>query len=411
MKKAFILLLLLIPLLVFNSYLLIPMDYEQSDHLRAYGIVYKSLERGNNVHWLLDYRGGSFIIEEYENAYKDACKWGVLSYMLDESGKFSILTEVENNYLKDVLLEKAPKIAVYSPKDKEPWDDAVTLALDYADIKYDVVYDKEILNGMLNKYEWLHLHHEDFTGQFDRFYLNSYNQKWFQELYTDNVILSKEMGYKKYWLMKRDVAIEVSDYIKRGGFLFAMCSATNSIDIALALGKDDNIPIILDGDGFDEITLDYTNTFAFKDFNLNQTRSMNLANINYEPPSKQLWQGLKFELNHFAPRIDVVEAMLTQNHEQFVSEFLGRTTSYNKEKIRNDVIILANSVNDKYAKYIHGNYGDGFFTFLAGHDPEDYVHYVNDPPTDLSFFKHSPGYRLILNNVLFPASKQKKKKT
>ncbi len=268
-----------------------------------------------------------------------------------------------------------------------------------------------MLDGTIYKYEWLHLHHEDFTGQFDRFFLSAFNERWFRELYDYVVELDEGLGFKKYWYAKRAVARELANYVSKGGFLFAMCSATNSIDIALALGDQDNIPSILDGDGTEASVLDYSGTLAFTDFHLNEIATMNLADINKEPANRLEWEGMNFRLNEYAPAIDPVEAMLTQNHTLYISEFLGRTTAYDKTKIRPGVSILADAADSRWAKYIHGIYGDGFYTFLAGHDPEDYVHYVFDPPTDLSMHRHSPGYRLILNNVLFPASQEKKKKT
>ena len=411
MKNIFILIIIFINITVTAEHLFISMDINQTEHLKAYGLVYRSLQAGFKVQWLLNYEGGSFIIENGDKYADEASAKGIFCNIIDESSRQSILYQMDMNGMKDVILEKAPEIAVYSPPGKEPWDDAVTLALDYAEIEYDIIYDKEILSGALNKYEWLHLHHEDFTGQIDRFYLYSFNEQWFQSILTMNKNIADELGYSKYWIMKRDVAIEISHYVDRGGFLFSMCSGTNSIDLAIALKHQDNIISLLDGDGTEDIVLDYSRTFAFTEFNLSEPNSLNLSDINYEPENRNLWQGMRFKLNTFAPKIDVVEAMLTQNHTMYIDEYLGLTTSYNKAKIKKDVIILADAVNDKYAKYIHGNYGNGFFTFLAGHDPEDYVHYVNDPPTELKYCKNSPGYRLILNNVLFPASKEKKKKT
>lgn len=396
---------------MFPQHLFIPMDRGQNDHLNAYGLVYRSLQSGYNVQWLLDYSGGAFIIKDGAPLSGEAGIKGVTHSEIDENSRISITGSLDNNGEKSVLLEKAPSIAVYSPPGKEPWDDAVTLAFDYADIEYDIIYDREIINGALSKYEWLHLHHEDFTGQFDRFYMYYFNEQWFKDMYDFNVSEALSLGYAKYWQMKRDVALRISEYVSRGGFLFSMCSGTNSLDIALALGVQDNIPPVLDRDGMDDIVLDYSSTFAFTGFELNGDNTMNLADINYEPSDRNLWMGMRFKLRYFAPKVDVVESMLTQNHTSYIEEYLGRTTAYDKTKIRKDVIILADAVNEKYAKYIHGNYGEGFFTFLAGHDPEDYVHYVNDPPTDLTLHRNSPGYRLILNNVLFPASREKKKKT
>ncbi len=388
------------------SYTFIPMDLTQNDHLKSYGIVYRALENGVNVYWLLNYRGGSFILMS-DNFEQDCLKEGVLFLNISEDKKNYLLSEAE----KSVLLEKAPKLAVYSPPGKEPWDDAVTLVLDYAKIPYDVIYDKEILSGKIYEYEWVHLHHEDFTGQLDRFYISSFYEEWFQNLLKMQKKLSSDLGYDKYWKMKRDVAKQIKNYVQRGGFLFAMCSATNSIDDALVLGYQDIIPSLLDGDGTTSPQLDYSQSMAFENFTLNDKPTIELDDINYEPLNKLEWENKYFKLKKYSPKFDLVEAMLTQNHTDNIKEFLGRTTSFDKRKIKKNVVILADSYDKNYAKYIHGFLGEGFFTFFAGHDPEDYVHYVNDPPTELSYFKNSPGYRLILNNVLFPASQEKKKKT
>ncbi|MGE3062120.1 MAG: asparagine synthetase B [bacterium] len=389
----------------------IPMDESQTDHLKAYGVVYRMLEKGSKCHWLLNYMGGSFIIEDDKTALEECGNEIVACEAITESRRNFIISKTNESGGKDVILEKAPKIAVYSPPGKEPWDDAVTLVLDYTKIPYAVIYDKEILMGKIYEYEWLHLHHEDFTGQFDRFYLNSLNQSWLIGMIEFQKTLSKELGYSKYWMMKRDVAKEISNYVKRGGFLFSMCSGTNTLDDALALSHQDIIPALLDGDGTIEPKLDYSNTFAFTAFKMNSAFSIDIDDINYEPEAKLYWENEKFTLTKFSPQTDPVEAMLTQNHTLKINEFLGRTTTFRKDKLKQTTVILGDAFDNKYAKYIHGAYGEGFFTFLAGHDPEDFVHYVNDPPTDLQFYKHSPGYRLILNNVLFPASQEKKKKT
>ncbi|MEO0237252.1 MAG: asparagine synthetase B [candidate division WOR-3 bacterium] len=403
--KKFYFLIFIVYIKIF-SYTFIPMDETQTDHLKSYGIVYRALKNGVNVYWLLNYRGGSFLI--MSDIFENEClKEGVLFTKISEEKKDFVLSQTE----RSVLLEKAPKLAVYSPPGKEPWDDAVTLVLDYANIPYDVIYDKEILTGKVYEYEWIHLHHEDFTGQLDRFYISSLYEPWFQDLFNMQKNLSKSLGYEKYWLMKRDVAKEIKNYISRGGFLFAMCSATNTLDDALALGYQDMIPSLLDGDGTVEPVLDYTKCIAFENFKLNDKPTIEIDDINYEPFNRQEWENRFFKLKKFSPKFDLVEAMLTQNHTDNIKEFLGRTSSFDKRKIKKDVVILADSYEKDYAKYIHGFLGEGFFTFLAGHDPEDYLHFVNDPPTELILFKNSPGYRLILNNVLFPASQEKKKKT
>lgn len=406
-----ILMFILILSLNISADVFIPMDDSQNDHLKAYGIVYRMLEKGCKCHWLLNYMGGSFIIEDDEEAMDECARNIVTANIISQNQRDAVIQKITNDGKKDIVLEKAPKIAVYSPPGKEPWDDAVTLVLDYTGIPYELIYDKEILSGKIYDYGWLHLHHEDFTGQFDRFYLNSLNQEWLLNMISFQKGQAKELGYKKYWMVKRDAAKEISNYVKRGGFLFSMCSGANTIDDAIALSQQDIIPSVLDGDGTSEPKLDYTNTFAFTGFSMNDQLTIDIDDINYEPENKLYWEFEQFTLNKFAPQTDPVEAMLTQNHTQKVNEYLGRTTTFRKDKLKSNVIILADAFDNEYAKYIHGIYGEGFFTFLAGHDPEDFVHYVNDPSTDLKFHKHSPGYRLILNNVLFPASQEKKKKT
>lgn len=410
MNKFLLVLAVLFVRVACSGDIFIKMDDSQNNHLKAYGVVYRALRNGTKVDWLLGYMGGSFIVESDEAA-DDAMRHGVKFESIDAGRRESIINSLSDGDYKNVVLEKAPKIAVYCPPGNEPWDDAVTLVLEYTEIPYDKIYDREILSGKLYEYEWLHLHHEDFTGQFDRFYINSSREQWFIDMYNDAVQNSMNLGYSKYWLVKRDVAKAVSEYVRRGGFLFSMCSGTNSIDLAMALGRQDIIPKVLDGDGTENYTLDYTNTFAFEDFSLNENLTMDLDDINYEPQNRLEWEMMNFELKRFSPKHDMVEAMLTQDHVKFIKEFLGRTTSFRKDKIKDGVSILADAADSRYAKYIHGIYGEGFFTFLAGHDPEDYVHYVNDPPTDLSLTPRSPGYRLILNNILFPASREQKKKT
>jgi len=398
--------------------LFIPMDASQTNHLKAYGLIFNNLQKGNSAEWLLNYRGGSFMTNYTEALHREARLKNIKTEILNPPEASSLIDEVEqpNVNTSVVRLDKAPKIAVYTPKQALPWDDAVTLALTYAEVEYDKVWDPEVMNGELSKYDWLHLHHEDFTGQYGKFWASSRNQPWYIQQVNSMEAMAKELGYNKVSEEKKAVARKIKEYVGNGGFLFSMCSGTDTIDIALAAEGVDIVPSQFDGDPADpnaQQKLDYSKTLAFKDFTLNMNPAeYEYADIDVPVQINQVDQSLDFfTLFEFSAKWDPVPTMLTQNHVSSVRGFYGQTTAFQKDKIKESVVILGESPGRNMVKYIHGNYGRGTFTFYAGHDPEDYTHQVNDPPTDLSLHTSSPGYRIILNNILFPAAKKKKRKT
>lgn len=403
---------------MFSNYILIPMDNDyQKNHLKAYGITYWTLEKGVKVKWLLNYRGGSFLIP-YNDAIKKECIIrGVSFEILSNDKTDSILLEIDSasSNMDAVILEKAPKIAVYSPSSKQPWDDAVTLVLTYAEIPYDTIYDEEVLNEVLVLYDWLHLHHEDFTGQYGKFYRAFKSAAWYIEEKKSAELLAAKLGYSKVSESKRDVALKIRDYVVGGGFMFAMCSATDSFDIALAAQNVDICEAMFDGDPSSpsyQNKLDYSQSFAFKNFILERNPNVyEFSSIDMTSKRSVSKNIDYFSLIEFSAKWDPVPSMLTQNHTALIKGFMGQTTAYNKSEIKSSVIILGEGQVNGEAKYIHGIKGKGFFTFYGGHDPEDYSHRVGDPKTELSLHSNSPGYRLILNNVLFPAAKKKKQKT
>lgn len=398
--------------------LLIYMDLQQTDHLKAYGVAYWTLLRGVNVEWLLNYRGGSFLIDSYPEIEKELRVRGVAYSHLTGSDVAQIYAQIQEANMDAILLEKAPRIAVYTPANKQVWDDAVTLALTYAEVEYETLWDEEVLRGELEKYDWLHLHHEDFTGQYGKFYASYSNTAWYQEEVAKNEALARKMGFSKVSEMKKAVARRIKDYAARGGFVFAMCSATDTFDIALAAENVDICDTVYDGDPADpnaQQKLDYSKCVAFENFKL----IMNPLTYEYSdidipssigPPIRDQETDY-FSLFEFSAKWDPVPTMLTQNHVAIVKGFMGQTTGYRRSLIKKSVIIMGEVPGTEEVKYIHGNIGKGTFTFYAGHDPEDYRHFVYDPPTQLSLHKNSPGYRLILNNILFPAARKKKRKT
>lgn len=400
--------------------LLIPMDLEQADHLKAYGIAYWVLTYGQTVEWLLNYRDGSFLTDDIPQIEQLCNLRGVKFIVISGGQEAEIRSTIEENNMESVILEKAPKIAIYAPpfsKD-EPWDDAVNLALVYAEIPFDVLWDAEVLQGRLADYDWLHLHHEDFTGQYGKFYAAHRNTNWYKQIKALSETTARELGYKKVSALKRDVALAIRNYTANGGFLFAMCSATDTYDIALAAQKTDIVPEEYDGDPVDpncQSKLDYDQCFAFENFIVEQNPMIyEHSDIDTGPARGRNAFGPEndfFTLFDFSAKYDPVPTMLVQDHTPVVNGFWGQCTGFRKDLIKKHVIILAETENINEAKYIHGNFGKGTFTFLAGHDPEDYQHFVGDPPTDVSLHKSSPGYRLILNNVLFPAAKKKERKT
>ncbi len=398
--------------------ILIFMDLKQTDHLKAYGVAYWTLEQGIPVEWLLNYRGGSFMMD-YNQAVERECRLrGVAYTVVNAADVTQIYATIEANNMEVVRLEKAPKIAVYTPPNKQVWDDAVTLALTYAEIPYTTVWDAEVLSGELDNYDWLHLHHEDFTGQYGKFYASYRNAPWYQEAVAQNEEMARRLGFKKVSELKKAVARAIKQYVVRGGFLFAMCSATDTIDIALAAENTDIVPAVFDGDPPDpdcQSKLDYSKTFAFTNFTvILDPMVYEFSDIDIPPNYAPVLRGPEadyFTLFEFSAKYDPVPTMLTQDHTNVIKGFMGQTTGFRRDKIKKSVVILGAAEGTQQVKYIHGNVGKGTFTFLGGHDPEDYQHYVYDPPTQLSLHKNSPGYRLILNNVLFPAAKKKERKT
>ena len=393
------------------------MDDAQTNHLKAYGIAYLSIQKEVDVNWLLNYKGGSFLIKA--NSYiENECKIRNVSYkIIADLQSNRILNDISKNDVNQevIRLEKAPRIAIYSPKNKQPWDDAVTLALTYAEIPYDVIYDEEVLNNILPLYDWLHLHHEDFTGQYGKFYASFKNASWYKEQKKSFEKDAKRLGFEKVSQAKLAVAKKIKEYVQSGGFLFAMCSATDSYDIALASEGVDICHHMFDGDPIEsEINnkLDFSKTFAFKNFELVQNPNKYEFSSIDATQTRRIKPNLDFfTLFEFSAKWDPVPTMLCQNHTQVIKGFMGQTTSFRKKYLKSDVIIMGETKSANEARYIHGKQGNGTWTFYGGHDPEDYQHRVGDPKTDLSLHPNSPGYRLILNNILFPAAKKKKLKT
>ena len=418
MKKIFVFILSIFFLAkAFSSSILIYMDDAQKNHLKAYGIAYWVLQNGVNIKWLLNYRGGSFLIP-YHKEIADECVIRGVSYEVIADAKAASILEYiarPDVNMDAVKLEVAPKIAVYSPKNKQPWDDAVTLVLTYAEIPYDVIYDGDIIEGALDKYDWLHLHHEDFTGQYGKFYAAYHNTPWYQNEVKTQEALAHKYGFKKVSKLKLYVAQKIRDFVSRGGYLFAMCSATDTYDIALAAHNTDICASIYDGDPADpdaQQKLDFSQTFAFENFKLVMNPyEYEFSNIDVTRTRKVPKDKDYFTLFDFSAKWDPIPTILCQNHTKVIKGFMGQTTAFNEDVIKKNVLIMGENKAAHEARYIHGTYGKGMWTFYGGHDPEDYQHFVYDPPTDLDLYPNSPGYRLILNNILFPAAKRKKLKT
>ena len=413
-----ILLFLFVSSSISASFIYVPMnDDNQINHLKAYGIVYYSLEVGLKAKWLLNYDGGAFLIEN-NKIIENECNIRGVTYQVISDDKAQIILEDISSPSKNqeaVSLEKAPKIAVYSPKDKMPWDDAVTMVLTYSEIPFDVIYDEEVLNDKLILYEWLHLHHEDFTGQYGRFYGAFRTTPWYVNGKLQAEKSAKKLGFNKVSKLKLAVSKKIRNFVIGGGFMFAMCSATDSFDIALSADDVDIAESMFDGDPSEsnyQSKINFNKTFAFKDFNLirNPTTyefsTIDMTTKRFIPKTSDY-----FSLIEFSAKWDQVPTMLTQNHTQLVKGFMGQTTSFDRSTIKSNILVLGENRTNREAKYIHGTKGKGMFTFYGGHDPEDYTHRVGDPKTELELHKNSPGYRLILNNVLFPAAKKKKEKT
>jgi len=394
------------------------MDSEgQKNHLKAYGITYWVLNKQQNVKWLLNYRGGSFLIPFIDSVEKECLVRGVSYEVLSSEKAESILKEIQSpsKNMDAVTLEKAPKIAVYSPNGNQPWDDAVTMVLTYAEIPYETIYDTEVLNDALLLYDWLHLHHEDFTGQYGKFYRAYRNAAWYIEQQQAAEVLASSLGYIKVSDQKLAVAEKIREYVLGGGFMFAMCSATDSFDIALAAQELDICEPMFDGDGTSpnyQSQLDYSKTFAFRDFIIERDPKVYEFSSIDMTQRRQISKELDyFTLMEYSAKWDPIPSMLNQNHTVLVKGFMGQTTSYSRDLVKSNVLVMGENKSNGEARYIHGIKGQGFFTFYGGHDPEDYTHRVGDPKTELDLHPTSPGYRLILNNVLFPAARKKKQKT
>ena len=413
-----LLILLILSTSAFASYILIPMDLTQKNHLKAYGIAYFAVAHSVDMSWLLNYRGGSFMCQ-YASSIENECVVRNVSYQVIADVQAEAIQQeiaaIDAN-MNEIRLTKLPKIAVYSPKNKLPWDDAVTLVLTYAEIPYDVIYDEEVLSGELPKYDWLHLHHEDFTGQFGKFWMSYRNAAWYQQDVQENKDMATKLGFTKVSQMKLAVVKAIRDFVAGGGYLFAMCSGPDSFDVALAADGVDICDVMFDGDPMDpdaQSKLNYDNTFAFTNFHIvTNAYEYEISDIDVEA---QLHFNNKkndfFTLFEFSAKWDPVPCMLCQNHLTVIPGFMGQTTAFRKDKIKPTVVIMGDAPQFDEARYIHGEYGRGTWTFYSGHDPEDYQHLVNDKATDLDLYPTSAGYRLILNNVLFPAAKKQQQKT
>jgi len=397
-----------------GQWLLVPMDRAQQNHLRAYGLTYWTLTEGEKAEWLLNYRGGAFLLPDRSPVRREAALRGVSTEPLDAAGEARLRSTIAQSNMEAVPLEKAPKVAVYTPPNSTPWDDAVTMALEYAGITYETLWDPQVLSEDLGRYEWIHLHHEDFTGQYSKFYLTYAGAPWLQEEVARNQDVARRNGFADVPALKKEVARRIRDYVEGGGFLFAMCSATETLELALAAGRVDIAAAYSDGSPPDPdatAKMDWSRTMAFEGANVQIAPSVNaFSDIDAHQVNTSWRKDLGvYTLFNFSAKFDPVPAMLTQNHESVLPDFYGLTTSFREDRLKPGTIVLARE--GTWAKYIHGNLGEGTWTFFGGHDPEDPEHQIGDPPTDLALHPNSPGYRLILNNVLFPAAKKKKLKT
>jgi len=418
LKKVLYIVLFLMSLSAKASFVLLPMDPEtQQNHLKAYGITYWALDKQYKVSWLLNYRGGSFLLPDAPEIRKECQIRGVSFEVLSDGAANGILDEISSpsQNMETVVLEKAPKIAVYTPKGKQPWDDAVTLVLTYAEIPFTPIYDEEVLNDALLLYDWLHLHHEDFTGQYGKFFGAYRNAPWYIEQKKEAEALATKLGYSKVSQEKLAVATKIRNFVIGGGFMFAMCSATDSFDIALSAEGVDICEPMFDGDESDanyQTKIDYNKTFAFKDYILERNpMAYEFSNIDVTNTRRVLPDVDYFSLMEYSAKWDPIPTMLCQNHTQLVKGFMGQTTAFDSNLIKSNILIMGENKQNGEARYIHGTKGKGMFTYYGGHDPEDYQHKVGDAPTVLDLHPNSPGYRLILNNVLFPAARKKKLKT
>jgi hypothetical protein len=400
-----------------NNWILIPMDDSQTDHLRAYGVCFRSLQREHAAEWLLNYRGGSFLAPFDAALQRDSMLSGVSLERISDSQVMELRGQIQANNMDAIPLEKAPTVAVYAPPNAAPWDDAVTMALEYAGIEYDQIWDGDVLGGRLADYEWLHLHHEDFTGQYSKFYLTYAGSPWLNEMVQMNTSMMQAQGFQSVPELKKAVALRIKEFVGQKGFLFAMCAATETLDLALAAEDVDIAAQYSDGDPMDPAAsekVDWDRSLAFDNVRLEYSSAIPSFSdidghqVNNPPVRQPLHQ---FKIFNFSAKIDPVPTMLVQNHRETIPDFYGLTTSFNRDRLKPDVTVLAYEEGTPWAKYIHGEYGEGTWTFFGGHDPEDAQHQIGDPPTDLSLHTNSPGYRLILNNVLFPAAKKRELKT
>ncbi|MBN2461274.1 MAG: asparagine synthetase B [Candidatus Cloacimonetes bacterium] len=416
MIRRLLMLVMLFSLVSAAAEILIPMDVAQSDHLKAYGIAFNALQNQYLVKWLLNYRGGSYLLPDSDNLQNLCHVRGVYYEIVSGSEVAAIQAEIDQSNMDTIILEKEPKIAVYVPPNAQPWDDAVTLALTYAEIEYDTLWDEEVLAGKLEEYDWLHLHHEDFTGQYGKFYGSYRNAAWYKEEVRINEEMAISLGFGKVWLLKHAVAEKIREYVQNGGFLFSMCAATDTFDIALSARNVDVCEAVFDGDDPDPDfaeKLDFSRPFAFENFEL-ITDPFQYEFSSIDASDYARLRGPEadfFTLFDFSAKYDPVPTMLTQCHTNVINGFLGQTTSFHKRFVKKSVIIMGESPEVDEVKYLHGNFGKGTFTYYGGHDPEDYQHRLGDPETILALHKNSPGYRLILNNILFPAAEKKKLKT
>ncbi|MEE9167297.1 MAG: asparagine synthetase B [Candidatus Neomarinimicrobiota bacterium] len=394
------------------------MDLAQKDHLKAYGIAYWVLKQDVNVEWLLNYRGGSFLLDHLPSILRECRIRGVTTEEVSGEQVVSIYGEIDASNMEVVLLEKAPRIAIYTPPNKQPWDDAVTLALSYAEVDYETLWDEEVLLGRLETYDWLHLHHEDFTGQYGKFFRNFHNATWYMEQQRQFEAMATQLGFPTVPEEKKAAARKIKGYVAGGGFLFSMCSATDSYDIALAAEGVDIVETLIDGTPADpeaQQKLDYSKCLVFENFGIIPDPFVyEFSDIDLPPSDRPTFRGPEadyFTLFSFSAKYDPVPTMLTQNHLDVIKGFMGQTTGFRRDLIKKHVLIMGEVEGGDQVKYVHTNYGRGSVTFFGGHDPEDYQHFVGDPPTDLSLHRNSPGYRLILNNILFPAARKKERKT
>lgn len=400
---------------LYAFYILVPMDRSQFDHLRAYGVVYNSLRAGSKAEWILNYRGGSFLLEDADVTRELLKITGVSYEEIPEEEVVAIKEQTKEKNMESIILENPPKIGVYAPPYYEPWDDPVIMVLEYAQIPYTRIYDEEILGGKLQEFDWVHLHHEDFTGQFGKFYANYGNTEWYKKQVEFKQVLARKLGFSNVVTLERAVAKRLYEYVSSGKYLFAMCSAPITLDISLASEGVDIADVPFDGTPFDPLAsnkLDYSKTFAFKDFRVfSQYYIYEHSDVDMTQEVAQWGEDSYFLLREFSAKVDVIPGILTQNHTRVIKEFLGQDTGFRRSKLKGDIVILGDLPNTEYVKYIYGELGKGFFSFLGGHDPEDYQHFVGDPPTDVAKYKNSPGYRLILNNILLPSAQKKRLKT